>query len=107
MEVYVGYKDGFVELLQPASPELKDYLEQLQVNLPKGFRTEINLQAIDWIKDIAGVLQKGFVLTIDYGHPSSDLYGPNRSLGTLVCYHKHNINYCPYVNIGEIVRAHV
>jgi SAM-dependent MidA family methyltransferase len=101
MEVYVGYKDGFVELLQPASPELKDYLEQLQVKLPKGFRTEINLQAIDWIKDIAGILQNGFVLTIDYGYPSSDLYSPNRSLGTLVCYHKHNINYCPYVNIGE------
>lgn len=101
MEVYVDYKDGFVELLQPASRELKDYLEQLQVNLPKGFRTEINLQAIDWIKEISGVLQKGFVLTIDYGYPSSDLYNANRSLGTLVCYYKHNINYCPYLHIGE------
>ena len=72
MEVYVDYKDGFIELLQPASPELKDYLRQLQVELPKGYRTEINLQAIDWIKDIATVLQKGFVLTIDYGYPSAD-----------------------------------
>lgn len=108
MEVYVDYKDGFVELLHPASRKLKNYLEQLQVNLPKGFRTEINLQAIDWIKDIAGVLQKGFVLTIDYGSPSSDLYGPRRSAGTLVCYHKHNKNCCPYINIGnQDITAHV
>jgi len=101
MEVFVDYKDGFVELLQPAGGELKDYLAELQVKLPTGFRTEINLQAIDWIKDIAGHLRKGFVLTIDYGYCSSDLYNTNRSLGTLVCYHKHNINYCPYINIGE------
>lgn len=108
MEVYVDYKDGFVELLRPASGEIKDYLEQLQVKLPKGFRTEINLQAVDWIKGIAGVLQKGFVLTIDYGSPSSDLYSPRRSAGTLVCYHKHARNYCPYINIGQQdITAHV
>ena len=29
------------------------------------------------------------------------LYNPNRSDGTLVCYHKHSINYCPYDNIGQ------
>ncbi|MGZ8523933.1 MAG: class I SAM-dependent methyltransferase [Chitinophagaceae bacterium] len=108
MEVWVDYKDGFVELLHPASRELKNYLEQLQVNLPKGFRTEISLQAVDWIKDIAGVLQKGFVLTIDYGSPSPDLYNPCRSAGTLVCYHKHTKNYCPYINIGnQDITAHV
>lgn len=101
MEVFVDYKDGFVELLQPASKELNDYFAQLQVKLPKGFRTEINLQAIDWIKDIARRLEKGFVLTIDYGYGSSDLYNPNRNHGTLVCYHKHHVNYCPYINIGE------
>ena len=108
MEVYVDYKEDFVELLQPASRELKDYLVQLQVTLPKGFRTEINLQAIDWIKEIAAILQQGFVLTIDYGFSSSDLYSPKRSLGTLVCYHKHTINYCPYINIGrQDITTHV
>lgn len=101
MEVFVDYKDGFMELLQPASAELKDYLAQLQVELPKGFRTEINLQAIEWIKDIARHLQKGFVLTIDYGYSSADFYNGNRNYGTLVCYHKHHVNYCPYVNIGK------
>lgn len=102
MEVFVDYKnDGFIELLQPASAVLKDYLAQLGIALPKGFRTEINLQAIDWIKNIARRLHKGFVVTIDYGYSSTDLYNANRSKGTLVCYHQHAINYCPYINIGE------
>jgi SAM-dependent MidA family methyltransferase len=108
MEVYVDYKDGFTETLQPASEQLKDYLRQLQVDLPKGYRTEINLQAIDWIADVATVLQKGFVLTIDYGYPSAELYSSKRSEGTLVCYHKHNISYCPYENIGnQDITTHV
>ena len=101
MEVFVGYKNGFVELLQPASAALKEYLAQLQVDLPKGYRTEINLEAVDWIKSIATALQKGFVLTIDYGFDSSRLYNGHRSLGTLICYHKHGTSYCPYNNIGE------
>lgn len=101
MEVFVDYKDGFIELLQPASAALKNYISQLQITLPKGCRTEINLEAIDWIKNIGKGLQKGFVLTIDYGYGSASLYNEQRTAGTLICYHKHGINYCPYINIGE------
>ena len=108
MEVFVDYNNGFVETLQPASETLKNYLDELQVTLPKGFRTEINLQAIEWIKEIASALKAGFVITIDYGYPSSALYNNKRSCGTLVCYHKHSINYCPYTHIGEQdITAHV
>lgn len=108
MEVYVDYQDGFTEVLRPATDRLKDYLQQLRVSLPKGFRTEINLQAIDWLRDIAGVLQKGFVLTIDYGYPSSDLYSASRRQGTLLCYHKHHISFCPYENVGaQDITTHV
>lgn len=108
MEVFVGFNDGFIEMLQPASPPLKDYLNELKIILPKGFRTEINLQAIDWMKEIGAALQKGFVVTIDYGFPSSELYSSHRSQGTLLCYHKHKINACPYSNIGEQdITAHI
>lgn len=108
MEIFVGYENGFVEILQPASPALKDYLAQLNVALPKGFRTEINLEAIQWISEMAATIKKGFVLTIDYGYPSSGLYRESRNLGTLVCYHKHQVNYCPYDNIGhQDITTHV
>ena len=101
MEVFVDYKHNFVELLKPAKKALTDYLSELNVVLPKGFRTEINLEAIEWIKEIAASLKKGYVITIDYGYPSQELYSERRSSGTLVCYNKHTINDNPYNNIGE------
>lgn len=108
MEVFVGYDNGFFELLQPASPALKDYLQQLHITLPTGFRTEVNLQAIEWISEIARSLKKGFVLTIDYGYPSAELYREYRCNGTLMCYHEHRANDNPYHHIGEQdITAHV
>jgi SAM-dependent MidA family methyltransferase len=108
MEIFVDYKDGFSELLRPADPALKDYLEQLAVELPRGYRTEINLEAIAWIREVSAGLKKGFVLTIDYGYPSSGLYSEGRHSGTLVCYHKHQVGYSPYSHIGEQdITAHV
>lgn len=101
MEVFVGYDNGFTECLRPAGQALKDYFRELNVTLSPDFRTEINLEAVDWITRISGVLKKGFVLTIDYGFPSRVLYDRHRNKGTLVCYHKHMINYSPYTNIGE------
>jgi SAM-dependent MidA family methyltransferase len=101
MEIFVDYDNGFIERLYPAGSQLKNYLDELGVVLPKGFRTEINLEAVTWMGEVAKALRKGFVLTVDYGYPSADLYHCRRSTGTLVCYHKHRINNCPYQNIGE------
>jgi SAM-dependent MidA family methyltransferase len=108
MEVLVDFDNDFFELLKPASNELKVYLEELKVILKRSFRTEINLHAIEWIKEIEEALHKGFVLTVDYGFPSYELYSDKRSTGTLLCYHHHTINDCPYRNIGDQdITAHV
>ncbi|UOK42278.1 MULTISPECIES: class I SAM-dependent methyltransferase [Flavobacterium] len=108
MEIFVDYRNGFVEVLRPASEELKDYLKELNIVLPKGFKTEINLQATQWITEIAKSLKKGYVLTIDYGHTSSELYKDERRNGTLMCYAKHTLNADPYQNIGnQDITSHV
>jgi SAM-dependent MidA family methyltransferase len=106
MEVYVNYENDFVEVLKPAGKKLKDYFLKQQINLPYGFRTEINLEAIEWIKDIAASLKKGYVITIDYGYHASELY--QRNMGTLTCYKKHTVNNNFYSHIGEQdITAHV
>lgn len=108
MEVFVAYENGFTEVLQPAGEALRTYLAELNVRLPKGFRTEINLQATEWLGEIAACLEKGYVLTIDYGHTSDRLYHQRRSNGTLICYHRHAVNDSPYSRIGEQdITAHV
>ena len=108
MEIYVDHDGEFVERLRPAPESCKEYLRALQVDLPPEYRTEINLQVLDWIKDADAVLKKGFILTIDYGYPSSSLYNGARSNGTLVCYHRHQVNHDPFSHIGcQDITAHV
>ncbi len=101
MEVFVDYKDGFFEVLKPASFKLKDYFTELGVALPPGYRTEINLDAVRWIQEIGSSLKRGFILTIDYGYPSLELYQDYRSRGTLMCYYRHTAADNPYEHIGE------
>lgn len=108
MEVSVDYQNEFFEVLRPANEELNSYLKAQKIVLSKGYSTEINLQAIDWIKDISENLKTGFVLTIDYGFPASALYNEKRNTGTLTCYKNHEINDHPYSNIGsQDITAHV
>ena len=108
MEVFVDHQNEFGEILKPANDVLKNYFKNLNVELPVGFCTEVNLQALDWIKNISSSLHKGFILTIDYGYPSAELYQSNHRLGTIVCYNKHTVNDLPYTNIGQQdITAHV
>jgi len=101
MEVYIDFENVFLERKLPADSTLVNYFEQLNVQLPRGFRTEINLEATSWLEDIAAAIGNGFVITIDYGFPSFELYAERRNKGTLVCYHKHEVNYSPLQNVGE------
>ena len=67
MEVFVDYENGFMEVFRPATDELKNYLEELTIKLPFGYRTEINLDAVKWIQEIGSTLKKGCLL---YTSPS-------------------------------------
>lgn len=100
-EIFVDYKEDFVEILKPAKKELIDYFTAINVQLAKGFLTEVNLEAVSWLKEVSQSLQKGYVITIDYGALSSELYNNRRSCGTLLCYYKHHKNDNPYQFIGE------
>lgn len=102
MEVMVDYQDGkFREILKPASTAQKDYLNSLGIVLQPGFRTEINLDAIDYLKQTAECLQHGILMTIDYGYLSDELVKPSKRSGSLVSYHNHQVNDRFYEKPGE------
>ncbi|MDE0405596.1 MAG: SAM-dependent methyltransferase [Nitrospira sp.] len=93
---------------EPSTPELASFLSGLDVELPVGFTTEINLEAVKWIKRVAGLLDRGVVITIDYGHTAQDYYAPERKNGTLMGYYRHTVSTNPYVRVGEQdLTAHV
>ena len=108
-EVYVTWQEGFREVLGPPStPLLEQYLEEEGVALPEGYRTEINLEAGRWQEGVAGALERGFVITIDYGYAPGEYFSPAHSQGTLLCYYRHTYHQDPYVRVGEQdITAHV
>jgi SAM-dependent MidA family methyltransferase len=112
-EVFVDYVGGrFCEQWQPlSSPGLQTYLDRLAalgIVLPEGARADVNLQAVHWMEDVARVLDRGFVVTVDYGHLAHDLYGPDRRGGTLLCYYHHMASDNPYERVGlQDMTAHV
>ncbi|MEK7294288.1 MAG: SAM-dependent methyltransferase, partial [Nitrospirota bacterium] len=112
-ELHVAYTDGrFVEQTGPLStPALARFLAHLaamDITLPEGYTTEINLEAIAWMREVARVLGCGVAFTIDYGHTAQDLYGPDRSRGTLLCYWKQLTSEDPYTRVGlQDMTAHV
>ena len=109
-ELCVDYRDGqFVECLKPLSTTaLAQYLQKLHTTWPEGYRTEVNLHAMDWMEQVAQRINRGFVVTIDYGHTAHDLYGPERKNGTFLCYFQQLTNEDPFIRVGEQdMTAHV
>ncbi|TKB90591.1 MAG: class I SAM-dependent methyltransferase [Nitrospira sp.] len=109
-ELWVDYRDGrFLECLKPLSSDaLAVHLDRLGPEWPEGYRTEINLRAPDWMKEVAQHLDRGFVLTIDYGHSAQDLYRPDRTHGTFLCYFQQSIHEDPFLRVGDQdMTAHV
>ena len=109
-EIHVDLEDGrFVErLTAPSTPELARYFERLGIVLEEGQVAEVNLAALSWIQEVARVLRRGFVITIDYGHTAQDLYGAARRNGTMLCYYRHTVSEDPYERIGlQDMTAHV
>ena len=103
-EVYVGLEgDKLVELHGELShPGLASRLDDLGIKLVPGQTAEINLALGPRFIEITAALERGFVLTIDYGRTAQDLYDPEtRPRGTLVTYHQHVQTDAPLTLIGR------
>ncbi len=72
-----------------STPALAEYLDRLDVDLEPGWRAEINLAAVEWIRDAARRLTRGFMILIDYGHEAVDLYNARHASGTLTTFSRH------------------
>ncbi len=109
-ELSVDYRDGrFVECVMPLSSDaLAHHLRGLTADWPVGYRTEVNLHASNWMERVAQRLNRGFVLTIDYGHTQQDFYRSDRKGGTFLCYSRQSVSENPFVRVGEQdMTAHV
>ena len=76
----------------PASPEARDFLDAQGLEVPEGCEAEACPRALGWLERVAALLDRGFVVTIDYGDEAERLYGPGRPRGTCAAYRAHRIS---------------
>lgn len=92
-ELYVDVdSDGhFVWSTGPLStPRLKEFIDAYSIKLVPRQTIEINLAIDDWFRAITAKLERGFVVTVDYGAEADELYDPAlRPEGTLRGFSRH------------------
>ena len=109
-EILVGFRDGqFMDVQAPLSTcAISEYFAVQGITLCEGQHAEAGLEACDWISEIGRRLERGYVLTIDYGHPAADLFDDHHMRGTLLAYYNHRASEDYYASPGEQdLTAHV
>lgn len=109
-EIHVAARDGRLEEI--AGPLSSDavgrFLADSGIVLEDGQEVDLNLAAPCWVAWAAGLLQRGYMLLVDYGYEARDLYVTRRPRGTLLAYHRHRVNEEFLLRPGEQdLTAHV
>jgi SAM-dependent MidA family methyltransferase len=101
--------EAFSELRMPLSTcAIAEYFAAQKITLLEEQQAEAGLEACDWITEIGRRLERGFVLTIDYGHDAADLFDAHHMAGTALAYANHRASEEFYAAPGrQDLTAHV
>jgi SAM-dependent MidA family methyltransferase len=83
--------------LEAAVRDIETYIGRA---LPDGYSSEINLRLRPWLAGIAGSLQQGVILFVDYGLPRAQYYSNERTRGTLLCHYRHRFHDDALTHVG-------
>jgi SAM-dependent MidA family methyltransferase len=73
-----------------STPALADFCREYSMELENGQIIEVNLEIDNWLSSVAAKLESGYVITVDYGAESCDLYDVAlRPHGTLRAFSRH------------------
>ncbi len=102
-EVFLSLRDGKIEevLRDPETEEIYEFSKRYLDEYVQGEEAEACLLAGKWLAEVGMALQKGFVLSIDYGSLAPELYSPEKRKGTYRCFYRHELSSNSYIRIGE------
>lgn len=106
-EIYVSFGETFEEVVgELSTDEIRSYFELVGVRIPsdaypEGYRTEVNLGVLRWLETVSAKIDRGYLVSIDYGYSAEKYYHPQRYRGTLQCYFQHKRHENPYLYIGQ------
>jgi SAM-dependent MidA family methyltransferase len=108
-EVMVGlHGERLVEVEEAAQGVLLDWAERYGAARGDGDEAEACLALRPAVSGLAGAIDRGFVVIVDYGHEADRLFGPAHRRGTLLAYHRHRVSEELLVRVGEQdLTAHV
>ena len=109
-ELYTTWRDGWFadEPGPPSDPGLEETLAASGIELREGDRAEVALAAREWLRWVAALLVRGWLLLIDYGGPGAALWGAAHPEGLLRTYLAHHAGADPYRAVGrQDLTAHV
>ncbi len=85
-----------------------DLIEDCVGELGDSYRSEVNLWVAPWLCSLSECLNSGVILLCDYGYSRSEYYHPQRNMGTLECYFRHQVHDDPLILTGlQDITAHV
>jgi SAM-dependent MidA family methyltransferase len=88
----------------PAGPALGAEVERIRRDCvegwPDGYVSEVNTGLAPWLAAVAGALERGVMIFVDYGLPRREYYAAERSSGTLLCHFRHRFNDDPFARPG-------
>src|SRR5690606_24937703 len=91
-EAYVTTEGGrlALELGDLSTSEVSAYFARLGLLPGEGARAEVGIAARTAMQRIAARIERGYILTIDYGYEARDLYASWRTQGTLMAFRAHS-----------------
>lgn len=106
--VDVDASGRLIEREQDPLPRSSTLAEAYGAAAREGDEAELCPALFDALGKIAGSLDRGFAVIVDYGHVATELYGPAHPRGTLLAYHRHRTNEEFLLRVGEQdLTAHV
>ncbi|WP_171016874.1 class I SAM-dependent methyltransferase [Pseudalkalibacillus caeni] len=110
-EVFISIDEngGLIEKTEVCeNTAILEWMEKYGPRLSDGQRIEVPLVMTDWLNRVFNWLERGFVITIDYGYRKKEWEHPARMEGSLRGYYKHQLKHDPLYKPGNMdLTAHV
>ena len=95
---------GFMRVDRPADALTSAAVRHLERTLGRafadGYRSELLPQLPYWLQAVAGTLEAGLALFVDYGYPRAEYYLPQRANGTLRAFYRQRVHADVFLHPG-------
>jgi SAM-dependent MidA family methyltransferase len=102
-ELWVAERDGVLDWSEHEAPAVyDDYFAERTIQLAEGQFADVSLEWEAFHRDVVRFLQRGMIVTIDYGYPGSKLFHSRaRRFGTAAAYLGQRVSRDLLANPGE------